>query len=67
MHFSRQMCARLGWTITVTFAFHGSLNFSFPDLELKQAMMDVHAKRKTNSWSSFIYGRQRMALEGLPD
>lgn len=63
--FSRQMCARLGWTTPGTFAFHGSLNFSFPDLYLKQAMMDGHAYRKTNSWSSFIYAKNPMQAESL--
>lgn len=43
-----------GLVISLAFAFHGRLSFSFPDLYLKHAMMDVHANRKTNSWPTIL-------------
>lgn len=50
--------AKLHWILIIaTFAFHGSQSFSLPDLYLKQSVMDVHANRKTNSWSPFIYAK----------
>lgn len=55
--FLRPLSARLGWVIIPAFAFHGRLSFSFSDLYLKHAMMDVHANRKTNSWPPFIYSK----------
>ena len=58
--FLRPMSARLGWVISLAFAFHGRLSFSFPDLYLKHAMMDVHANRKTNSWPPLIYSKHHV-------
>lgn len=48
---------QIGLTSTLTFAFHGRLSFSSRDSYLKQALMDVHADWKTNSWSPFIYAK----------
>lgn len=59
---SRQMRARRAWIIIGIFAFHGSLSF-FPDLYLKQTVMDGHVNRKTNSWSPFIYAKNLMLGE----